>query len=177
MKSNCAILISACYSILGFEMYEAGILDDDWAVKKKLPEADTEDKMLIEVWNGIVGILWGSSIHSIRSEAKKFNDLVKKIPEEGEEGNHLLTSLYLFDIWVDTCADFITRAKWQTKLKRIMPAITMRVCEFRPELASVSKAAADNIYRSMIGKPVISAEIRQAKSRYVLNKLKNRKKR
>ena len=178
MKETCSIIISAAYSIIGKELAEVGILNpEDWSVNKSLPEADYEDNLMIEIWQSLVKQLWNSDIYKIKSGAGKINKSMKKLPEFNSPANVILVGLHLLNYWADNCANFIDKARWQPKLKRTIPAITRRVSEVNPELAATSYAAADNLFRELTGKVMISKEIRQSKSKYVMNKLKNRKKR
>ena len=176
MKATCSIIISAAYSIIGKELMEVGILkEEDWSLSDDLDGADSEDLLMIKIWESLIKQLWNSDIRKMRSEAAKINTAMQKVPEFNSPANVILVGLHLLNYWADNCANFIDKARWAPKLKRTIPAITRRVAEVNPELAATSYAAADNLFRELTGKVLISKEIRQAKSKYIMNKLKNRR--
>ncbi len=176
MKTKtCQILIACVYSRLGSELEASDLLNkEDWSPKKRQKDWSSIDAELVDMWKGVVRIVWNTPVGQMRAWADASNKAVLKLPEDEREANQLLLSVHLFDRWVNEhgCADFITKAAWKDRITRIKWEIIAKVNEAGgEELAAKTYTAADNLYRAIVGKPVLDSKIRKKHAEMVKRRL------
>lgn len=173
--TSCDVIIGTVYGRFGYELAESGMISEkDWTPLKRNNDWDALDAEIVALWKGVIGIVHGTPIGKLKKTAEISNKAIEKLPEDEREANQLLLAIHLFEKWLEgDCVDFITRSVFLSRTIRIKWDIIKRVRKVGgEELAAKTYIAADNIYRAIVGKPVLTSELRNKHAEMVKARLK-----
>ena len=177
--TECEIVIGSIYARMGLELEASNLIDKEtWSPMKRQKDWDSLDADVVRLWGDVVNIVWNTPVEKMRAWAKAGNEAVEKLPEGEREANQLLLCVHMLDKYVSElgCQNFFETAMLRQKLQRIKWEIIDRVrVEGGDDLAKKTFIAADNLYRAIIGRPVIDTSTREKYVQMVIDRLKGKR--
>ncbi len=176
--TSCEIIIGCIYARMGMELEQAELLNPkDWTPFKRSKDWDSLDADVVNLWENVVRIVWNTPVEKMRAWAAASNEAIEKLPEGEREGNQLLLTVHLLHKYLTDldCTDFITKSMMKNKVDRIKMDILERVRqEGGDDLVKKSYIVADNIFRTIIGKPALTQDLREEHTRMILARLRGK---